>query len=148
MMGDGFVAVARFDDTERAERFRSLLADHGVRSLLDGDGYTLPRSPSRVDPANESQALDLAMTLVVGLDTDRMQPTPPRAQLLRLENWLLVATILAVAVVIGLVVWWVSGVARFVHLGAILTIVALAAFNAFRPGKWARARKRRLNGDD
>jgi hypothetical protein len=147
MMGDGFVAVARFDDTERAERFRSLLVDHGVRSLLDGDGYTAPLTVS-VDPADESQALDLAMTLVVGIDTDRMHPTPLRTRLLRWENWLLVGAGLAVVAAMALVVWWVSGVARFVHVGAVLTIVVLAAFNAFRPGKWARARKRRLSGGD
>ncbi|HUG75307.1 MAG TPA: hypothetical protein VMM81_06505 [Acidimicrobiia bacterium] len=147
MMGDGFAAVARFDDTERAERFRSLLADHGVRSLLDGDGYTSPLTVS-VDPADESQALDLAVTLVVGIDTDRMHPTPRYKRLLRPENWLFVAAGLTIVAAVALVVWWVSGVARFVHLGAVLTIVVMAAFNAFRPGKWGRARRRRLGGGD
>lgn len=145
-MGEGLVSVARFDDTERAERFRSLLADHGVRSRLDGDGYSSTLSVS-VDPTDESEALDLAMTLVVGIDTDRMHPTPRLGRLRHLENWLLAAAALAIVAAVALVVWWVSGVARFVHLGAVLTIVALAAFNALRPGKWARAR-RRLGGGD
>lgn len=139
MMEDGFVVVARFADTTRAERFRSLLADHSIATRMDGDsltGFTVS-----VPQTDESRALDLAMTMVIGLDTDRMGDTPLRKRLFRPENWLLFAAVAALLAAVALVAWWVTGVAGYVHVGSLATIGLLAALNAWRPGRRARARR-------
>lgn len=139
---DTAVAIARFIDAARAVRVRDWMRRSHIAATLarGGDG----RLELLVDRHEERRAVDLLLTILLGLDIDHIPPEPGWQRALSAENALTGAALGIFVLVLGLIAWVIMPLVplTLVVTGALLTFAVVAALPG--AGGGPREYRRRL----
>jgi len=137
------VVIARFVDTARARRMKGWLGRSHIRArLARGDDGRVELAVPRYE---QSRALDLLVTIFLGLGIDHLDDEPAWERAVTMENSLTGAAFAMVAFVLGIIAWiTVPVLAAFpftlVFVGAVFTFAVVAAL----PGGPGKARDYRV----